>query len=367
MRCDEARKLLSSDQEPAEHLLDALFAHVDSCAACEALDGSQSPVEPVLAMSAGAAPSFATNGDFFAKVQSQLNECETVMSVLDSPEQPSEELLSSSFDHVDDCGPCRVELSEDVSPEALRDYTQSRVSPDLSQLADKVWLKVGPCAAALQVLSSKATEEPKAAELDTLFSHIDSCEPCQAREEAASPVLASYAASRSIPEGLFDNFYEKVEERLGVAQSGPMRIGPLSTNSSSSQSWRVGGVVLALAASLLVALTLWQAFVAEQEQGQSGPSQLAKDGKTPNLKKNNDLAKSDPLSLDDFEGLSDFVPGKRVFLQIETEAPSESESFSNETESPDEGFQFRFNQEKPPAQKRRAPRSKGSSDTALSF
>ena len=160
MRCDEARKLLSSDQEPAEHLLDALFAHVDNCAACEALDGSQSPVEPVLAMSAGAAHSFAANGDFFAKVQSQLNECETVMSVLDSPEQPSEELLSSSFDHVDDCGPCRVELSEDVSPEARRDYTQSRVSPDLSQLADKVWLKVGPCAAALQVLSGKATEEP---------------------------------------------------------------------------------------------------------------------------------------------------------------------------------------------------------------
>ncbi|MDF1667464.1 MAG: hypothetical protein P1V97_37330, partial [Planctomycetota bacterium] len=84
----------------------------------------------------------------------------------------------------------------------------------------------------------------------------------------------------------------------------------------------------------------------------------------------NDLAKSDPLSLDDFEGLSDFVPGKRVFLQIESEANNESESFSNETESPEEGFQFRFNQDKTPANpanKRRAPKNKGSSDTALSF
>ncbi|MDF1665807.1 MAG: hypothetical protein P1V97_28885, partial [Planctomycetota bacterium] len=273
MRCDEARKLLLNDQEPAEHLLDELFAHVDSCAACEALDGSQSPVEQMLVMSAQAKPALA-NGDFFAGIKDQLEECETAMSVLDSSDEPDEDLISSSFDHVDDCGPCRVELAEDESVAALKDYSKNRVTPDLSMLSDKVWLKVGSCASAFALLSSNAAaSEPSAEQLDTLSSHLESCHDCKALEEAQSPVLADYAASRTVPAELFENFYSQVEERLGVSQSGAMRIGP-GSHSSGSSSWRMGGVVLAMAASLLVALTLWQAFVSEQEQAKNGPSKL---------------------------------------------------------------------------------------------
>jgi hypothetical protein len=351
MRCEDARKLLTDNVEPAEAVLGDLFAHVDSCSACESMDASLEAIAPIAALQLNAVPAGA---DFYGQVEKHLNECESAITVIDKTvEEPTEDLISSSFEHVDDCGSCREEISEGQAAEPLKAYSSTRIAPDLSRFADKVWARVGVCATVYSVLSASAAagENPSEETLSRVYEHIEECGSCQALEEAqvAAPLVQYAAVARQLPAGFSESFYGGVEQRLGLDQSAVMRIGP----GSNSRLWSISGLVLAMAASFLVAMTLWQAFDSEPNKAP---------GHTPDLAKN-----ETKHNLGDFEGLSDFVPGNRVFLDVESVTNNESESFSNEVQLPGNGAQYRLPTTTPTAPKNSRKSKSKNSDTALSF